>query len=304
MDENMQAELKKRYIAAVDSFIDKVRDDPNVISVIISGSLAYDVVWEKSDIDMTMVVRDQLLKNDSYCIIEDGITINVHLMPRSDFKRGLERNIGGSFSQSYYSKGKMVYTTDDSLREFFEDLKQVGSDDMALSAFYIAVELVSIYNKCQKWLTVRKDPLYAQYYLLMAAEILAFMELCLHGEPNSRESIQKALKINPEMIAPFYQDAMSRHFSKDEISIRIEKIDRYLEEHLDLLKKPVIEFMSDQEMKTITLLSKHFHISGHAIVGLLDYLAEKGVIEKMSQTIRITPKSKLAVEEIGYLYIP
>ena len=79
MDQKTQEALKQRYMTAVQSFIDKVRDDPAVIAVIVSGSLAYDVVWEKSDIDMTVIVRDQVLKNESYCIVEDGITINVSL---------------------------------------------------------------------------------------------------------------------------------------------------------------------------------------------------------------------------------
>lgn len=303
MKELLQTGMKERFMAAVESFVAKIRDDANVIAVIICGSLAYDMVWEKSDIDMTMVVRDQALKNENYCIIEDGITINVHLMVRSAFKRGLERNIGGSFSQAYFAKGKIVFTTDDSLYEYFEELKMLGSDDIALSVFFIACELVHLNDKCKKWLTVRKDPLYAQYFLLKAAEMIANMELCLKGEPSSRESIQKGLALNPDMIAPFYQEAMSHHMGEEEIMRAIEKIDGYLEQHLEILKKPIIEFMSDQEIKTSTLIAKHFHTEGHFIIGIFDFLAEKGVIEKVSQTIRITPKSKLAVEELGYLYI-
>ncbi|MEF2964792.1 nucleotidyltransferase [Paenibacillus sp. M1] len=304
MDDRIQETLKQRYTAAMNSFIDKIRDDPNVIAAIVSGSLAYDVVWEKSDIDMTLVVRDQTLKQDSYCIVEDGIVINVHLMLRSIFRRGMERNIGGSFSQSYFSKGTMVYTTDDSLIEFFEELKVVGSDDIAVSALHIASELVHLYEKAQKWLTARKDPLYAQYYLLKAAECIAYMELCLRGEAISREVIQRVLREQPELLAPFYQDAMSRHYTAEEIEQAIRRIDGYLERHLDIIKRPVLEFMSDQEIKTITLISKHFRTRGEFIVGIMDYLTEKGVIERVSQTIRITPKSKQAVEEIGYLYIP
>lgn len=303
MEEIQQIELRERYMAALDSFVDKMRDDQNVIAVIIGGSLAYDVVWEKSDIDMTMVIRDQIIKNDSYCIIEDGITINVHLVPRSAFKRGLERNIGGSFSQSYFAKGKIVYSTDDSLYEYFEELKKLGSDDIALTAFYIANHLVYLYEKSQKWLKARRDPLYAQYFLLQAAEVIANMELCLNGQPSSRESIQKALQLSPEAVKPFYQDAMSHLLSEEEILEAIDRIDRYLMQHIDIIKQPIVDFLGDQEMKTITLISKHFNMEGHFIIGILDYLVDKGIIEKASQTIRITPKSNMAVEEIGYLYI-
>lgn len=304
MEEKEQLALKERFLAAIDSFVGKVKDDPNVIAVIVGGSVAYDVIWEKSDVDMTIIVRDQILKNNSYCILEDDITINVHLATRSDFKRGVERSIGGSFFHSYLSKGKIIYTTDDSLYEYFEELKEIGEDDIALSVFTMACALVSDYEKCQKWLKARKDPLYAQYFLLKAAEIIANMELCLQGEPSSRRSIQQVLEINPEILAPFYQEAMSHHFTEEEVIKAIEKIDAYLEQHLDIIKKPVLDFMSDQEIKTTTLITKHFHQESHFLVCIFDYLAEKGVIEKVSQTIRITPKSKLAVEEVGYLYIP
>ena len=304
MDDKLQMELKARFNAAVDSFVSKVKDDPNVIAVIVCGSVAYDVVWEKSDIDMTVIVRDQILKSTSYCIVEDGITINVDLVVRSGFKRWLEKSIGGSFSQSYFSKGKIVYTSDESLYEYFEDMKTIGSDDIALSVFNQGCELVGILHKCEKWLTARKDPLYAQYFLLKAAEVIAKMESCINGETSSREGLQKALKLNPEVITPFYQEAMSHHFSEEEASRAIENLDKYLEQRLDIIKKPVIEFMADEQIKTSTLISKHFHMESHFIIGMFEYLADKGVIEKVSQTIRITPKSKLAVEELGFLYIP
>lgn len=304
MDALAQASLKERYMNATESLIAKVRDDPNVIAVIVCGSLAYDLVWEKSDIDMMMVIRDQPLKHHSYCVIEDGITINVQLMIRSDFKRGLERNIGGSLFHSYVAKGKMVYTTDASLVDYFEDLKRLGSDDIALSALHIAGELIECYHKSRKWLTVRKDPLYAQYFILGAAKFIANFELCLHGESTSREAMQKAVALNPEVMAPFYQHAMSHHYSEVELEQTIALIDQYLEKHLDIIQKPVLEFMADREIKTVTLFANHFHVESHYIVGILDYLAEKGVIEKVAQTIRLTPKSRMAVEEIGFLYLP
>jgi predicted transcriptional regulator len=61
--------------------------------------------------------------------------------------------------------------------------------------------------------------------------------------------------------------------------------------------------MGDQEMKTVTMITKYFKTDSHFIIGILDYLADKGVIAKVSQTIKVTPKSKLAVEEIAYQYI-
>lgn len=303
MSETKQAELRTRYLAAVDRFVDKVKPDQNVIAVIVSGSLAYDVLWEKSDIDMIVVVRDQQLKNTSYSIIDDGIVLNVSLCTRTEFKRGLEGSLGGSFWQSYMAKGMVVYSTDDSLDAAFLDAKTVGKDDMARSALTIAGWLLSDAEKAEKWLTARQDPLYAQYYLLKAAESVAALELCLAGEPIGRDAIQRAQRRNPDAINPFYQEAMARHLSEQEIRQGIDTLYAYLEQHLDVITQPVIAFMADGEIKTSTLISKHFATDPHYLTHVFEYLAELGVIERVSQTIRITPKGRQNHEELGYLYI-
>lgn len=304
MDDKTQAELRQRYMEAVDSFVDKIKSDPSIVAVIVCGSLAYDIIWEKSDIDMAVIVRDQRLVTTGYCIVEDGITINVDLIPRSGFKRGMERNIGGSFPLSYFSKGKIVYSIDDSFSEYFEEIKRIGPDDIALTMFYNSAELIGMAEKCHKWLYVKKDPLYTQYFIVGAAEKMADMILCLNGEPTSRQSIQKALAYEPELMAMFYTDAMSRRMNEEELRERMDLIDSFLMKHLDIISKPVIEFMYDQQIKTVTMIKNHFHSDPHYLIEVFNYLAEKGVIEKVSQTIRITPKGRQNIEEIGYLYIP
>ena len=108
--------------------------------------------------------------------------------------------IGGSFMQSYFSKGRIIHTTDDSLYEYFEEFKKPGSDDIALSVMFTACDLVHLLDKCRKWLTARKDPLYTQYYLLKAVESVACMEVCLSGGTPGRDCIQKALEINPDIM--------------------------------------------------------------------------------------------------------
>lgn len=299
----IETEVKKRYLEAVEDFIDNIKVDPNVMAVIVCGSLAYDQVWEKSDIDTKVIIRDQSIKNTSYCITQDGIVINVDIMTRSDFKRAMEKMLGGSMIQSMLSKGHMVYTTDESLREFFEDNKIIGENDINKMIFYMATELVNIMDKCKKWLIVKKDNLYTQFYLLKAVDCIARIEILAAGESPSREAIQRALELNPAVITPFYQEALSHHFDGEELLKAIDFIDSYLDSKLNIITQPVIDFMKDEEIKTVTLLARHFEAPGHYIVAIFEYLADKGVLERVSQNIRITPKSRLSVEELGFLYL-
>ncbi len=304
MEKRLLPELQERYRAAADSFVDRVKGDPNIIAVIVCGSLAYDTVWEKSDIDMTLIIRDQTLQQSAYCLDEDGIIINVQLFERSSFKRGMDRLLGGSMPQSYFAKGQMVYSSDESLYDYFEDMRRMGSQDIARSLLWRSCELIDVYHKCQKWLTVRRDRRYTQFFLLKAADLIAGMELCAQGEPPTREAVLSMLERSPAQMAPFYQNPLSGQLSEAELWSAIREMEQVLDRHLEAMSRPVLEFMSDQQLKTMTMLTRHFHMEGHYLINILDYMADKGIIEKVSQTIRMTSKSKPAAEEIGFLYIP
>ncbi|CAM4448450.1 nucleotidyltransferase [Paenibacillus typhae] len=304
MEKRLLPELQERYRAAADSFVDRVKGDPNIIAVIVCGSLAYDTVWEKSDIDMTLIIRDQTLQQNAYCLDEDGIIINVQLFERSSFKRGMDRLLGGSMPQSYFAKGQMVYSSDESLYDYFEDMRRMGSQDIARSLLWRSCELIDVYHKCQKWLTVRRDRRYTQFFLLKAADLIAGIELCAQGEPPTREAVLSMLERSPAQMAPFYQNPLSGQLSEAELWSAIREMEQVLDRHLEAMSRPVLEFMSDQQLKTMTMLTRHFHMEGHYLINILDYMADKGIIEKVSQTIRMTSKSKPAAEEIGFLYIP
>lgn len=304
MNEIEQKALKERYQSAIDQFIDKIKDDVNIVAVILGGSLAYDVIWEKSDVDLTVVVRDQQLKHETLSVDEDGITFNIYIACRSSFRRFIEHETGGTFFQSYLAKGKIIYSTEDSFYEFFEDIKQIGEDDRAISALYIASELISTMNKVEKWMIARKDLMYAQYFFIKLAEGIANMELCIHGIPLSRSAIQKATELNPEIMRVFYNDPMSHLLTEEELTKGLKLLEQYLEDKMSLFKKPVVEYLSDQQTKTTSMIAKHFRVDSHIIGDVLEFMWEKGVIEKVTQMVKLTPKSRLSVEEIGYLYIP
>jgi len=304
MKESEQSALKIRFENAIYQFIDKIKDDVNVIAVILGGSVAYDVIWEKSDVDLTVIVRDQHLNHYNVSIDEDGITFNMYIVPRSSFRRFIEHETGGSFLQSYLANGKIVYSTEDSFYEFFDDIKQIGEDDRAISALHLASQLISTMHKVQKWMNARKDLTYAQYYFLKMAETIANMELCIRGIPSSRSAIQKAIDLNPEIMKVFYSKPMTHLLTKTELTSGLNQLDKYIEDKMSLFKKPVLEYLSDEQVKTVSMIAKRFGVDSHNIVDVLEYMYERGIIEKVTQMIKLTPKSRLSVEEISFIYFP
>ena len=72
-------------------------------------------------------------------------------------------------------------------------------------------------------------------------------------------------------------------------------------DRIDVLSRQVVEYLHDGEIKTVNMFGREFHTDGHFIVHILEYFVSKGLIDKVSQTIRITPKSRPILEEIAYM---
>src|SRR6266545_3246063 len=107
--------IKARFQQALDTFTGKVKQDSYIIAAILAGSLAYDQVWEKSDIDILLVGRSEKVPEREYSLIENGIHIHAWLLSRSRFKQQIERALQSSFFHSYFSKSTLLFSTDETI---------------------------------------------------------------------------------------------------------------------------------------------------------------------------------------------
>ena len=295
-----EEEVTRRYLAAVEEFIETAKNDVNVIAVVIAGSLANDVVWEKSDIDACVVVRDQKISVPEFCLDADGIVLNMNVQERSAFVRMLE---AGGFVNSFMSKAQVMYTADDSITKMVEQNKTVGAKDAQRSAMLAACDAVCFIEKAEKWLYIKKDYTYCRYYIIKLAESLANLEIWMAKEAPGREALQRAQAINPQLVERFYYYPMGRELTADELEGLLGEADDYLMGRINHISEPILEFLEDGEIKTLTMFYRHFRAGGHFLVHLLVYLAKKGIIDQVSETIRITPKSRPSFEEIAFMSI-
>ncbi|MCL2664970.1 MAG: nucleotidyltransferase domain-containing protein [Defluviitaleaceae bacterium] len=295
------ADVRERYDDAVRKFAGKVKADVNVLAVIVEGSVAYDTVWHKSDIDITVVVRDQNLTTYEYSVEENGIILNAAIMTRTSFMRSINRANGASFMNSIYALSKIVYSTDETLQELIDEAKTIGSSDIGLYLLWQCSDLVFFLQKIEKWLTVKNDPMYAALYILKAAECVAAIEMAAAGEPPTREALMRAEQLNPEIIDAVYRCPMKNELSSENVRQTLSVMYAYLDKHLAAAAAPVLEYMQDGEPRTATMLVKQFKTgSPHILYKLMEYMVEKGFFFKTTQTIRITPKGRPVVDEIAY----
>ena len=294
-------QVRERYEKALSSFTEKLKKDPNVTAIIIYGSMARNDVWEKSDIDVYVLVREVKLFQTSFCIEEDGVFFNVDVDKEFDYCRYLERDKGNPWFFSIHSAIRIEYCVNESLKEFLKEIVKMGQSDRALLFFNNAAYLLGDMEKIEQWLW-KGNPLYAQKMILSAADNYANMLLTLENKPAHRDAVIRVMKYAPELIEPVYVKPMRAEMTNAQIEEALAFLKKFLKENIELLKQPVIDYMSDGQIRTVTALVKHFNCNSHAIYLIFEFLAENEVVCRTGEPVSITPKSRKTLEEAAYVY--
>jgi uncharacterized protein len=303
----MQTEttVQQRYEEALASFVEKVRQDRYIIAAILCGSLAYDQVWEKSDIDIMLIGKEEKKPVQDFYLVENGINIHALLFPRSKFKGNLEGALQGSFFHSFFSKSTLLFSTDETIQEYYENIHHVGARDREIQLLRAASWVLPTLAKAEKWFYVKKDLAYSALYILSMVDRLATIEVLLNSEVASREVVQQALKHNPEFFNVIYSDFIQGPKDEHTVGRVLQRINAYLDDKLFLLFKPILEFLSDVGgVRSTTELDDHFKnkVQTETLASAYEWLADKEIIQKVSMPLRLTEKSQVTVDEAAYYY--
>ncbi|MCC6728039.1 MAG: hypothetical protein IT208_01745 [Chthonomonadales bacterium] len=120
------------------------------------GSLAYDTVWRRSDIDLVLVVQEAPRRNEGLCLVERGINIHCMTATRSGFREMLEGAVPGSFVHSLLGKGRMLFSRDEGLLHLFDTRHGLGERDRASQILNVLEWLLPGVMKARKTSQVRE----------------------------------------------------------------------------------------------------------------------------------------------------
>jgi tetratricopeptide (TPR) repeat protein len=300
----MEPDLQQRYTRALNAFIDKVKQDKYVLAVILAGSLYHDVVWEKSDIDVILVVDDAKNPTNHFSLVAEGVIINATAFDRRKFKRQMDTALRSGWFHSWLSKTALVYTTDETLRELYESMLDIGEHDKAMLLAGHGAYALGDLAKAQKWLLVKGDHMYSYYSLMRSLNNLAAIEVILGDAIPGREVIKQALELNPAFFHALYIDLAQREKNAAAMEQALQQVERYLQERATRLFSAVLDALS--QAGTTLCLTELFErlplLPDVPLVDACEWLAELGIIEKLSAPIELTHRSRAFVDEVAYYY--
>lgn len=299
-----ESSVQRRFTDALDALIDQVRKDRTILAALLCGSLSHDKVWEKSDIDLVFVtVDDKVLADQGLSLYADGLNIHAILVPRTDFRKMVEGSVRNSFAHSFLAKGRLLYAHDPTIADLCTRLQTIGARDTELQLLRAATHALPPVYKARKWLATRRDLEYTALWILYAATPLAQVEVFGRRLLADREVIPQALGLNPAFFTTIYTDLLNTRKTAKSVERALEAVDAYLEERASRAFAPILAYLAEVgEPRSCREIEDHFtrNFGVSGVTTACEYLADEGLIGKVSTPLRLTKHSNVAVQELAF----
>ncbi len=294
----------ERFQQAFGALTERLKQDRAILAALLCGSLAHDRVWARSDIDLVLVtIDDKLVPGGSMALDADGVNVHAMMMPRAHFKRLADGAMTNSFMHSLLSKGRLVYSHDDSIAPLLERMRVIGDRDTQILMLGAATEALSSLYKARKWLITRGDYHYSAVYVLGVASALARIEVMRRGQLADREVLPRALAMNPAFFGVLYTGMLTGEKTRESVQAAIDAAEEYLLRCTAEFSKPLVGWLEEAgEARSCTEIDAHFSRSMgvEGVSAACEYLADQGVLGRASVTARLTRKSTADVQELAF----
>ncbi len=303
---DVELSVKERFQAAVDRLTARLEEDYYVLAAVLYGSVARGEPWERSDIDLVIILRDGQEKgNRMLWLVEDDLNVSAEVITRGQFKRELETVLQGSMFHSIRSQYRLLFSKDETITAWLSEPAQIGEHDRQLQLLRTAAEVFWTLDKAEKWFYVKRDMNYSSMWILFTVHTLAKVEVVLNGEAPGREALDQALRFNPGFFKIVYTGLINGPKTEAHLAEVLGKINAYLEEHIQLFFGPVLEYLSQANgLCTAAEMNAFFKkkVQSSELGSVYEYLVRKGIIQKLASPVHLTRKSQVTMDEPAYYY--
>ncbi len=302
--------IKKRYDWALDKFIEKVKNDGNIIAAVSYGSIVDGSLWEKSDIDIWLISKENSKKvYKQYSLVEDEIDLQVELYSRNYFIELVDSHQNQNFFRNVINQSKLLFSTDETIEKLFNQDKLLGARDQEENLLKSAIYAIICIKKAEKVLMVEEEIVVGFSLIQKLVWNIACIEVALNNEFRGREVILQALNLNPGFFNCTYIDLIKNELTILNLVKMLEKCKEYIEERRDFLFTPIVRWMKEEgEVRGASKINEYLKMKyniindGNELTDTYNWLSERDILIKTSESIKLMDKSKIIFEEAAYYY--
>lgn len=308
-------ESAQEFREALDSFVERLVEDRQILAAVLVGSLEEELMWRKQSIGLWIIEADGVtrrLASDGNeerifrCFVEDGINIHAEVIPRTRFKQMVEGSSRTAFSCNFFAKRELVHCDDPSIAKWFDSANTVATKDQANERMMATTWIIESARYARMRIQRKEDLQLGFEAVLWAAHSMACVEVIDAGEIHEHAAIYRALEIKPDLFQTVYTDLLTKKRTEKLLLKALDAVDAYVEEHAETTLQPVIKYLKkEKRVVALSEIANHFAHSqiypGH-LESACEWLEREGILEKVASPFRVTKKSRSEVEEPAYFF--
>ena len=299
--------IQRKFTEALEELVAEVKRDKSILAAVLCGSLSHDTVWAKSDIDLLLITADEKkAESSTVALYSNGINVHALLMSRTRFRQIAEGSLRNSFMHSFLTKGRVLYSHDDTIPAMCARLWDIGERDTQIQLLRAGIQALAPVDKAHKWLITRGDLDYSALWILHAATALARIEIINARRLTDREVIPQALQLNPAFFKIIYSDLLNIKKTVKNVQTALDAIDAYLVKHTPALFGLVFDYLREAgDTRSASDLEAYFsrNLDVEGVTGACEYLSDRGLISKVSTPLQLTKRSNISVQEMAFVYV-
>ncbi|MBU3091873.1 nucleotidyltransferase domain-containing protein [Clostridium sp. CM028] len=290
-----------QYQKAFNSVVDRIKIDESVLSVMVFGSMVTGDLWEESDIDIFVIVREKFSEIRDIYAQEKGVPIHIKLMGKEKFIQLYSDNLKGGYIHRIFSSSRLIFSKDMDITVRYDGGRFFPDVDRERWGMCFLGKLLKDIGVCKKYLS--SDGVYTAYSTaIRCIEKYSRLFVNSSGYMISKDVMTMALNLNEDfklcVDKLFFEKSNTVETIQETMTFLEQSINSSIKSNCSLLLNYMREkdkFLSAEEIMTEDLF-KDFDIE---MEELLNKLWERNIIKKEIRDFKIN-KDKILFNQNVY----
>ncbi|WP_125152699.1 nucleotidyltransferase domain-containing protein [Clostridium rectalis] len=290
-----------QYQKAFNSLIDNLKGNETVLAAMVFGSVVTGDLWDKSDIDLFVIIDEKIFAMKNIYTEENGVPVHIKLMSKGKFMQLYDKDQRGGFMHRIFASSRLVFSKDMDITNGYDNARYYPDLDRERWSMVYLGNLLKSIGVCKKYLY--NNGMYTAYIsAVKVAEEYAKLYVNSAGYMISKDAMVMAMNLDDR----FKEKVDKVFFVKNDLANGIEELIKFVEQNIDENIKNITvllldymrekdNFLSGEDIK-VEKLFRNFDIHMEEI---LEKLCEKNIVKKDVRDYK-TSSGKILIKENVY----
>lgn len=292
-----------QYQRAFNSLTERLKSNETVLAAMVFGSVVTGDLWDKSDIDLFVMVNEKITGIRNIYTEEKGVPVHIKLMSKNRFMQLYEEDLRGGFIHRIFASSRLVFSKDTDITNRYDSGRYYPDLDRERWSMVYLGNLLKCIGVCRKYLY--NNGIYTAYSsAVKISEEFAKLYVNSAGYMISKDAMTMAMNLNDK----FKNCVDELFFNKEDAVKPIEKLLVFVEGNIDANLKNITgilldymrekdELLSGEDVKKSTL----FHSFDIDIEEILEKLCEKDIVKKETRDYKTSDGKVLFKENVYFI---